>query len=678
MSEKPMRNIGIMAHIDAGKTTTTERILFYTGKSHRIGEVDNGEATMDWMEQEQDRGITITSAATTCFWKKHHINIIDTPGHVDFTAEVERALRVLDGAIAIFCAVGGVEPQSETVWHQADHYQIPRIAFVNKMDRLGADFFEVIKEIEEKLQANPLVLYLPIGSENDFTGIIDLIKMKELRFEINSRGSDIIESVIPEEYKELAFKWHEKLIDKISAYSEEITDLFLEGDDIPEKLIKDTIRENTLNRNLVPVFVGASLKNIGVQPLLDGVLDFLPSPFEGNPIIGHKKKDNSEVTVSHDKNGQALALVFKIQSDKEAGALSFIRVYSGKIKKGSAILNINKNKRERINRLLRMHSNRHEAIDELHAGDIAVVVGFKVAQTGDTIGSEGYQVLLEDMNFPEPVISVAIEPKTISDQDKLVKALESLKREDPTFSVKENEETGQLIISGMGELHLDVLVKRVISEFKVEANVGKPQVTYRESISIGAAHREFFHKLVANKENTAEISLKVEPSGKGAGNIFICEVPESNLPRELKDAAERGIRNAFSSGIMYGYPTIDIKVTLTDAVYDQQTSSAMAFEAAGALGFDAACRKADPVLLEPIMNVDILTPKDFVGEVISHITTRKGLIGSLESKPAVEHIRAEVPLVNMFGYSTALRSLTQGRGTFAMEFSHFAKKEGGI
>jgi len=678
MSIEAMRNIGIMAHIDAGKTTTTERILFYTGKSHRIGEVDNGEATMDWMEQEQDRGITITSAATTCYWNKHHINIIDTPGHVDFTAEVERALRVLDGAIAIFCAVGGVEPQSETVWHQADHYNIPRIAFVNKMDRLGADFFDVIKDIKTKLQANPLVLYLPMGSENDFIGIIDLIKMKELRFEINSKGSDIVESDISDGYKELANEWHEKLLDSISEHSEEITDLFLEGKEIPSKMLKDAIRVNTLNRNLVPVFVGASLKNIGVQPLLDGVLDFLPSPFEGQPVIGHKLKDNSEVTVPHDKKGPALALVFKIQSDKEAGALSFIRVYSGTIKKGSAVLNINKHKRERINRLLRMHSNRHEAIDELHAGDIAVVVGFKSAQTGDTVGSEGFQVLLEDMNFPEPVISVAIEPRTISDQEKLLKALESLKREDPTFTVKENEETGQLIIAGMGELHLDVLVKRVISEFKVDANVGKPQVTYRESIFKKVSHTESFQKLMAGKENTAEITITAEPAGKGEGNQFISEIPEGILPREFSDAAARGIKNAFSSGIMFGYPTIDIKITMTNAVYDPQTSSALAFETAGALGFDAACRKADPALLEPIMNVDILTPKEFVGEVISHITTRKGLISSLESKPSIEHIRAEVPLVNMFGYSTALRSLTQGRGTFAMEFSYFAKKEGGI
>jgi elongation factor G len=678
MSIEAKRNIGIMAHIDAGKTTTTERILFYTGKSHRIGEVDNGEATMDWMEQEQDRGITITSAATTCYWENHQINIIDTPGHVDFTAEVERSLRVLDGAIAIFCAVGGVEPQSETVWHQADHYNIPRIAFVNKMDRLGADFFEVLKDIEKKLQANPLVLYLPMGSENDFIGIIDLIKMKELKFEVNSNGSEFIESDISSEYKDLADEWHEKLLDNISSYSETITDLFLEGKEIPDQVLKEAIRLNTLNRNLVPVFVGASLKNIGVQPLLNGVLDYLPSPSEGNPIIGHKLKDNSELIVAHDKNGPALALVFKIQSDKEAGALSFIRVYSGTIKKGSAVLNINKHKRERINRLLRMHSNRHEVIDELSAGDIGVVVGFKIAQTGDTVGSEGYQVLLEDMNFPEPVISVAIEPKSISDQDKLLKALDSLKREDPTFTVKENEETGQLIIAGMGELHLDVLVKRVISEFKVTANVGKPQVTYRESILTKNTHTENFQKLVAGKENSAEITLTVEPAGKGKGNSFISEVAESILPREYNDAAARGIENAFSSGIMYGYPTIDIKVTMIDAVYDQQTSSALAFETAGALGFDAACRNADPALLEPIMKVDILTPKEFVGEVISHITSRKGIIGSLESKTSIEHIRAEVPLVNMFGYSTALRSLTQGRGTFAMEFSYFAKKEGGI
>ncbi len=678
MSIDKMRNIGIMAHIDAGKTTTTERILFYTGKSHRIGEVDNGEATMDWMEQEQNRGITITSAATTCYWKDHQINIIDTPGHVDFTAEVERSLRVLDGAVAIFCAVGGVEPQSETVWHQADHYNIPRIAFVNKMDRLGADFFAVVEEIEKKLGAKPVPLYLPIGRENDFEGIIDLIEGSELRFEPTTNGSSITRSEISGASKELADKWYEKLLDDVSAFSEEITELFLEGQHIPSGLIRKALREATLKREIVPVFVGASLKNIGVQPLLDGVIDFLPSPLEAPPITGHRVKDDKEVQISPSEKENPLGLVFKIQTDREAGPLCFIRMYSGSIKKGTAVFNITKHKRERVNRLLRMHSNRHEAIDEVKAGDIAVVVGFKLAQTGDTIGSEGFQVLLEKMEFPEPVISIAIEPKTISDQDKLKKALEALKREDPTFTVKENDETGQLIISGMGELHLDILVDRLLKEYRVEANVGKPQVTYRESITKEAVHTEKFHKLIAGKDNTAEITIKVEPAERGEGNTVINNLPEEALPREFTDAVMRGLNNSFPSGINYGYPTIDIKVTILDAVYDPITSSAFAFEAAASMGFDAACRKADPVLLQPVMNVDILCPKDFVGEVISHITTRGGIINSLESKPALEHVRAEVPLANMFGYSTALRSLTQGRGTFAMEFAYFAQKEGGI
>ncbi len=678
MSIEKMRNIGIMAHIDAGKTTTTERILFYTGKSHRIGEVDNGEATMDWMEQEQNRGITITSAATTCYWEDHQINIIDTPGHVDFTAEVERSLRVLDGAVAVFCAVGGVEPQSETVWHQADHYNIPRIAFVNKMDRLGADFFSVVEEIKNKLGANPVPLFLPIGKENDFEGIIDLITEKELRFEPSTNGSTILESEISEANRPIVEKWREQLLDDISAFSEEITELFLEGEHIPETLIKSAVRTATLNRDVVPVFVGASLKNVGVQPLLNGIVDFLPSPLEAPSITGHKVKDDSETEIEPSVKGHPLGLVFKIQTDREAGPLCFIRMYSGSIKKGTAVFNITKHKRERVNRLLRMHSNRHEAIDEVKAGDIAVVVGFKLAQTGDTIGSEGYQVLLEKMEFPEPVISIAIEPKTISDQDKLKKALESLKREDPTFTVKENDETGQLIISGMGELHLDIIVDRILKEYKVEANVGKPQVTYRESITSEAIHTEKFHKLIAGKENTAEITIKVEPAERGSGNEVVNELPADLLPREFTDAVIRGLNNSFPSGINYGYPTIDIKVTLVDAVYDPLTASAFSFEAAASLGFDAACRKADPVLLQPVMNVDILSPKDFVGEVISHITTRGGIINSLESKPTFEHVRAEVPLANMFGYSTALRSITQGRGTFAMEFAYFAQKEGGI
>ncbi len=678
MSIETMRNIGIMAHIDAGKTTTTERILFYTGKSHRIGEVDNGEATMDWMEQEQNRGITITSAATTCFWNKHQINIIDTPGHVDFTAEVERSLRVLDGAVAIFCAVGGVEPQSETVWHQADHYNIPRIAFVNKMDRLGANFFAVLEEIQTKLGAHPVPLYLPIGSENVFEGIIDLVRMKELRFEATTNGSTITESEISDSRKELSLKWYEKLIDSVSTFSEKITELFLEGEPIPENLLINAIRTATLNRDLIPLFVGASLKNIGVQPLLDGILNFLPSPLEVPPINAHKIKDQSLTEIKPDIKGHPLGLIFKIQTDREAGPLSFIRMYSGSIKKSSTIFNITKHKRERVNRILRMHSNRSEAIDEIKAGDIGVIVGFKIAQTGDTIGSEGFQVLLEKMEFPEPVISIAIEPKTISDQDKLKKALDALKREDPTFSVKEDDETGQLIIAGMGELHLEILVDRILKEYHVEANVGKPQVTYRESITREAVHVEKFHKLIAGKENTAQITLKVEPAERGSGNHVINNIRENLIPKEFTDAAIRGLENSFSSGINYGYPSIDIKITLTDAVYDQLTSSSLAFESAAALGFDTVCRNAGPVLLQPVMEVDVLSPKNFVGEVISHLTSRGGIINSLESKPTREHIRAEVPLVDMFGYSTALRSLTQGRGTFAMQFAYFAKKEGGI
>ncbi len=678
MSIDRMRNIGIMAHIDAGKTTTTERILFYTGKSHRIGEVDNGEATMDWMEQEQNRGITITSAATTCYWQEHQINIIDTPGHVDFTAEVERSLRVLDGAVAIFCAVGGVEPQSETVWHQADHYNIPRIAFINKLDRLGADFFGVLQEITTKLGAHPVPLYLPIGKEQHFEGIVDLLHMRELRFESDTKGSTIVVSEISDTMKKISDTWYEKLIDSVSTFSEEITELFLDGKPVPEDLLLKTIRKATLRRDIIPVFVGASLKNIGVQPLLDGVINFLPSPLEAPRITGHKVKDGSEVEIKPEDSGKPLGLVFKIQTDREAGPLCFIRMYSGSIKKGTAVFNITKHKRERVNRILRMHSNHHEVVDELKAGDIGVVVGFKAAQTGDTIGSEGFQVLLEKMDFPEPVISIAIEPKTISDQERLIKALEAIKREDPTFTVKENEETGQLIIAGMGELHLEILVDRVLKEYRVEANVGKPQVTYRESVTKETIHTESFHKLVGGKENTAELTMKVEPAEKGSGNIVVNQLKEGLLPREFTDAAVRGLNNAFPSGIMYGYPVIDVKVTLIDARYDQLTSSAFAFEAAASLGFDAACRKAEPVLLQPVMNVDILSPKDFVGEVISHITSRGGIINSLESKPVTEHIRAEVPLANMFGYSTALRSLTQGRGTFAMEFAYFSQKDGGI
>ncbi|MBR4159199.1 MAG: elongation factor G, partial [Spirochaetia bacterium] len=520
MSLKNMRNIGIMAHIDAGKTTTTERILFYTGENHKIGEVDNGEATMDWMEQEQDRGITITSAATTCYWRDHQINIIDTPGHVDFTAEVERSLRVLDGGVAIFCAVGGVEPQSETVWKQAEKYKVPRIAFVNKMDRMGANFFAVVDEIKEKLGANPVPLFLPIGAENEFEGIIDILNQKEIRFDQADKGVTMTTSDIADERKELASQWRDSLLDNISAFSDEITELYLNGEEIPLDMIKATIRKATLEGNLLPVFVGSSLKNTGVQCLLDGVVDYLPAPDEMPPAIGVHAKKGDQVEVPCNPSGRPLGLVFKIQNDPAAGSLCFIRMYSGSISNGTAVMNISKGKRERITRLFRMHANKQEAIDTLSAGDIGAVIGFKLAQTGDTIGNESFQVLLENIEFPEPVISVAIEPKTMSDRDKLKGVLEILSKEDPTFVAKESEETGQLIISGMGELHLDILVTRIVKDFKVAANVGNPQVSYKESITKEVTHVEKFDKVIANKENFAQITLRVAPAGQGSENKF--------------------------------------------------------------------------------------------------------------------------------------------------------------
>ena len=673
-----MRNIGIMAHIDAGKTTTTERILFYTGKSHRIGEVDDGEATMDWMTQEQNRGITIQSAATTCYWNDIQINIIDTPGHVDFTAEVERSLRVLDGAVAIFCAVGGVEPQSETVWHQADRYHVPRIAYVNKMDRIGADFFEVIDEMKKKLGANPVPVQIPVGAESRFEAVIDLVMMEELHWESEKKGAEYTRKPIRAEMTETANQWRESLLDAVSGFSDEITELFLEGGEIPVELIKSVMREQTISRNIIPVFTGASLKNIGVQPLLDGIIEYLPAPWEVKPPVGHKVKDDSEVEVAHNVDGDPLGLIFKIQYDREAGNLAYLRMYSGKITKGSAIFNIDKRKRERINRILRMHSNRSEDLSELKAGDIGVIIGAKLAQTGDTFGSEGNQIVLEKMNFPEPVISVAIEPKSLADRKKLNDILEILSKEDPTFTSKENEETGQMIIAGMGELHLDVLVTRILQDFKLEARIGKPQVSYRESVSKPVTHTEEYSRVLGGKDNFASVTLEVSPQERGKGNELVMGISESALPRECLDALKRGIQSSFGSGIMYGYPCYDIQVRVTDVVFKDDTSTAMAFEAAAAIGFDNACRKADPVLLEPIMVVDIMSPKEYVGDVISQLTARGGIVANLESRPTIEHVHATAPMEKMFGYSTALRSITQGRGTFAMEFAHYEKKAGGL
>ncbi len=673
-----IRNIGIIAHIDAGKTTTTERILFYTGKTHRMGEVDDGEATMDWMDQEQERGITITAAATTCYWRDHQVNIIDTPGHVDFTAEVERSLRVLDGAVAIFCAVGGVEPQSETVWHQADRYAVPRIAFINKLDRIGANFKGVLEEMREKLGTVPLPLQLPMGAEADFEGMIDLVEMREVRFLQEDQGVTIGYAPIDPSRMAEARAGRENLMDHLTHLSDELTDSYLAGADIPAAALRKIIRQGTLSRSFTPVLCGASLRNVGVQPLLDAVVDFLPSPVDVPPARGHHVKKDGAVEVRCDPNAFACGLVFKLQANREAGNLCYVRMYSGRIKEGQTVYNIAKKKRERVNRLLRMHANHSQQLDQVEAGDIAVMIGLKGSQTGDTLGVEAFPILLEKMHFPEPVISVAIEPRTLSERKKLQEVLGILALEDPTFSLKENEETGELIISGMGELHLDVLVTRIFREFKVEARVGKPQVSYRETISAEVTHTEKYHRTIAGKEHAATITIEVKPRARGEGNRFSSAIPESDLPEELVTAVERGVTAAFGSGVVYGYPALDIDVRLVDAEYHQTTSTTIAFEAAGAMSFDAACRKASPILLEPIMAVDVLSPSEFLGEVIGNLNARQGLILNVESKPGADHVKAQAPLVSMFGYSTALRSATQGRATFTMEFSHFAEKVGGF
>jgi len=671
-----MRNIGIMAHIDAGKTTTTERILFYTGKSHRIGEVDDGEAIMDWMEQEQERGITIQSAATTTYWKKYQINIIDTPGHVDFTAEVERSLRVLDGAVAIFDAVRGVEPQTETVWRQARRYNVPCVGYVNKMDRMGADFFFVLEDVKNKLKINTVALQIPIGKESSFEGVIDLIEMKEIHWENN--GEEMTFSPIASQREDAAKQWREKLIDALSGVSDIVTEKYLAGEELDPSLLRSELRKAVLNRDILPMFAGASRRNLGVQPVIDAIVDYLPAPDETLPAIGHHLKKEEEIKIPCDPKGQPLGLVFKIQNDREAGSLCYVRMYSGSFKSGTAVYNIGKKKRERANRILRMHSNKSDPMDTLSAGDIGVIIGMKLAQTGDTIGSEGWPVLLEKMQFPEPVISISIEPKTISDQDKLKDILAILSKEDPTFTIRENEETGQLIISGMGELHLDVLVTRILKEYKLGAKVGNPQVTYRESISTTVAHNESFSKIIAGKENAAGITLKVEPAKRGAGNKYIyaakTQSGRSEVPTEILEAIERGINGAFSSGIVMGYPCIDITATVTDIQYSELNGTEFAFEACASMAFDEACRNASPILLEPIMAVDLISPHEFVGEVMGLVTQRGGQILSMNAKTDIDEIKAQAPMEKMFGFMTSLRSVSQGRASFSLEFSHFEKK----
>ena len=674
MDDKSIRNIGIMAHIDAGKTTTTERILYYTGENHRIGEVDNGEATMDWMKQEQDRGITITSAATTCYWKDHQINIIDTPGHVDFTAEVERSLRVLDGAVGVFCAVGGVEPQTETVWRQADRYSIPRIAFVNKMDRLGADFFRVLEDMRKKLGANPVPLCIPVGSESSFSGVIDLIDMEYLTFSADDDGRTITRSPIPASEKEKADEWREKLIDSVASYSDEITELYFDGKEIPREMIVSTLRGCTLRRDLLPVFVGSSLKNIGVQTLLDGVVDLLPSPVETEPVEIISAKNGKTEMLPHNASGPLEALIFKIQVDPQAGPMCFVRVYSGTLKKGVSVYNITKGKKERINRLLRMHADRPEDLSELKAGDIGVIIGFRMAQTGDTIGAENHPFLLEKMSFPNPVISVAIEPSSTAEQEKLNKALETLAMEDPTFTYKDDAETGQLVISGMGELHLDVLVTRIKDEMKVNCRVGNPQVSYRECIKGEASGTEKFSRTIANKENTAGLSLTVKPLPPKSGNVLKITASTRDIPEEIIEAIRNGIGGAFSGGIKFGYECTDIEADVTAIDYDENTSTPFAFTSCAAMAFDRIASEAGAVLMEPIMKVQASAPSEYIGDVISSITQRGGIVISMESRPGGDLVTAEAPLEKMFGYTTVLRSSTQGRGTFSMEFSHYSEK----
>ena len=675
-----MRNIGIMAHIDAGKTTTTERILYYTKKIHKIGEIDDGQATMDWMAQEQERGITICSAATTTYWKDYQINIIDTPGHVDFTAEVERSLRVLDGAVAVICAVDGVQPQTETVWKQADEFKVPRLCFMNKMDRIGADFFGSMKDVQEKFGVECLALQIPIGEGQAFEGVIDLLRMKELRWNADDEGETIVESDIDESRMADAVTWREKLIDQVASSDDELAELYLDGQEISVEQLKAAIRKGTINRTFVPFVMGSARHSQGVQPLIDAVIDYLPCPTDIPAASGiHIKKDKEEsVEVPCDVSKPALGLVFKIQYDREMGSLCYVRMYSGKISAGTQVLNINKKKRERVNRILRMHADKSEPLNEICAGDIAVFVGLKLAQTGDSVGSEGFPVLLEKPVFPQPVISVALEPESMSERDKMNETLQILSKEDPTFTYHEDSETGQLIISGMGELHLDVLVTRMKDDFGVQCRVGAPQVTYREAVTSSADCTESFSKVLGGKENTAGITVHIEPREQGAGNSYSCTVRDNNIPEEIYEAVENGFRSSLDSGINYGYPCTDTAVTVTGITYSEETATTFAFEACAAQAFDKVCNMASPQLLEPVMNVDITCPKEFVGEAMSQMTQRGGMIMGQDSKASGDIIHAQAPMAKMFGFSTNLRSATQGRAGFSMEFSHFQVKAGGF
>ena len=668
-----------MAHIDAGKTTTTERILYYTGVTYKMGEVDEGTAVMDWMVQEQERGITITSAATTCFWKDHRVNIIDTPGHVDFTVEVERSLRVLDGAVALFDSVAGVEPQSETVWRQADKYGVPRIAFMNKMDRVGADFFMSVESMIERLGAHPVPLQIPIGAEGEFKGAIDLVGMKAIYFEDETVGAKYAEGDIPDRVMPVAREYREKMLEALADVDDTIMDKFLKGEEIHIDEIKAAIRKGTIQQKLTPVLCGSAFRNKGVQLLLDAIIDYLPSPLDIPPVIGISPEDGSKVMRRADDDSEPFsALAFKVMTDPFVGQLTFIRVYSGVLHAGSSVYNSTKDIKERVGRLLKMHANKREEIKEVSAGDIAAVVGLRNALTGDTLCDEKNPVVLLSMEFPDPVMSVAIEPKTKADQEKLSQALSKLAQEDPSFKVSFDEETGQTIISGMGELHLEIIVDRLLREFKVGANVGKPQVAYKETIRTKSKAEGKFVRQTGGRGQYGHVYLEIEPSEPGKGFEFVNAVVGGAIPREYISAVEKGIKEATDRGILAGYPIVNVKVKLYDGSYHEVDSSEMAFKIAGSMGFREAAKKANPVLLEPIMSVEVVTPEEHLGDVIGNLSSRRGKVQNIERRGNAQIITAEAPLSEMFGYATDLRSMTQGRATYTMQLSNYEEVPKGV
>jgi len=670
---KHVRNIGIMAHIDAGKTTTTERILYYTGRTHRLGEVHDGAATMDWMDQEKERGITITSAATTAFWEGNRINIIDTPGHVDFTIEVERSLRVLDGAIALFCAVGGVEPQSETVWRQADKYGVPRIAFVNKMDRTGADFYNVIDMIKERLGANPVPIVLPIGSGDMFTGLIDLIKMEAILY-TSDDGSSFEYSEIPSDMKEEADKWRLHLLEEVASYDEHLLEKYLEGETLLPEEIKVAVRKATIDSTMIPTLVGSAFRNKGVQRTLDAVIDFLPSPLDVGGVTGFDIDEHEKELVRNpDDNDPFSALAFKIMTDPYVGRLTFFRVYSGSVSTGEHILNPNSGKKERVGRLMLMHSNKREERKTVTTGEIAAIVGLKNTQTGHTLCSVDEPVMLESMDFPDPVISIAVEPSTKEGQDALANGLIKLAEEDPTFVVRSDEDTGQTIISGMGELHLEIIVDRLKREFNVQVHVGSPQVAYKECITKSLEHEAKFVRQSGGRGQYGHVNIKIEPNDPGEGFEFINNIVGGAIPKEYIPAVQKGVEDAMTNGVLCGYPLEDIKVTLYDGSYHEVDSSEMAFKIAGSMALRDASRKASPTLLEPLMALEVVMPEDYLGAVMGDVTSRRGNVKGMNPRNGVQVLNADVPLSEMFGYATELRSMTQGRAVFTMQFSHYAQ-----